>query len=155
MTDQDRCPGTNRHGDQCGHPPGWGTDHDSGPCKFHGGASTGPTSEEGKETSSQNAVSHGAYRKHFTRHLTEDEKEAFEEARRALENPEDAQEVARMAASICLIQFDRTGDERFMRRFESICDKFGIAPTDELQISGSVTVEEEFMNNLRQYHGDE
>jgi len=31
---------------------------------------------------------------------------------------------------MALEQFRRTGDERFLRRFESICDKFEIAPDD-------------------------
>jgi hypothetical protein len=38
MNDDDRCPATNRDGERCGHPAGWGTSNDSGPCKFHGGA---------------------------------------------------------------------------------------------------------------------
>jgi len=47
MNDDDRCPGTNRDGDRCGHPKGWGTDHvGEGYCKHHGGASDGaPTGE--------------------------------------------------------------------------------------------------------------
>jgi len=42
MNDEDRCPGTNRQGERCGHPKGWGTDHvGEGYCKHHGGASDG------------------------------------------------------------------------------------------------------------------
>ena len=37
MSDEN-CPGTNNRGEPCGHDPGWGTDNDSGPCKFHGGS---------------------------------------------------------------------------------------------------------------------
>ena len=37
MSDQ-KCPGTNNRGEPCGNDAGWGTDNDSGPCKFHGGA---------------------------------------------------------------------------------------------------------------------
>lgn len=57
MNDTDRCPGTNRQGEPCGHPAGWGTDTQTGPCKFHGGAAEnqGPPKENG------NAVTHGAY----------------------------------------------------------------------------------------------
>lgn len=51
----DRCPGTNRQGEPCGHPSGWGTDNDSGPCKFHGGATEGGGAPEGN----QNATTHG------------------------------------------------------------------------------------------------
>jgi hypothetical protein len=48
MNDDDRCPGTNRQGERCGHPAGWGTDHvGEGYCKHHGGASDGaPEGEE-------------------------------------------------------------------------------------------------------------
>lgn len=40
--DANRCPGTNRDGERCGHPAGWGTDNDTGPCKFHGGKAGAP-----------------------------------------------------------------------------------------------------------------
>jgi len=47
MTDDDnRCPATNRAGEQCGHPEGWGTDFDEGPCKFHRGTSPDGSSHE-------------------------------------------------------------------------------------------------------------
>lgn len=58
MNDENRCPGTNRNGDPCGHPAGWGTDTDDGPCKFHGGASTG--APEGN----QNAQTHALFADH-------------------------------------------------------------------------------------------
>lgn len=47
MNDENRCPGTNREGERCGHPAGWGTDNDTGPCKFHGGASDGAPENNG------------------------------------------------------------------------------------------------------------
>ena len=71
MNDEDRCPGTNRDGEPCGHPAGWGTDNDSGPCKFHGGASTGAPKNNG------NASKHN---------LTADKRSWFER------QPEDVQE---------------------------------------------------------------
>lgn len=114
------------------------------PCSNHGGSSAvGP--DNGNFTD-------GAFSKWFTDHLTEKEQEAFDDAREMLDSPENAQEVGRSAASICLIQFRRSGDERFLRRFESICDKFGITPADELELSGSVGIEEAFMENLKNYH---
>lgn len=109
----------------CGARAGKGTgDVGEGRCSKHGGASDG--APEGND----NAVTTGAFREHFTSHLTEAEMSAFDEARGLLEEPSGAQEIARTAATICLLQFDRSGDERFMRRFESICDKFSIAPED-------------------------
>lgn len=53
----ERCPGTNRDGEPCGHPAGWGTNNDGGPCKFHGGAATEPSG--GAPERNQNATTHG------------------------------------------------------------------------------------------------
>lgn len=42
-SDSSKCGATNRHGDPCQLPAGWGTPGSGGGrCKFHGGASTGP-----------------------------------------------------------------------------------------------------------------
>jgi len=42
MTDNDTCGATNRDGEPCELPAGWGTDHaGEGRCKHHGGASSG------------------------------------------------------------------------------------------------------------------
>lgn len=69
--------------------------------------------------------------------LTEGEKKRVEKSAEILGTQAGTQEIGRHAASVCLEQFRRTGDERFMRRFESICDKFGIAPADELEVEQS------------------
>jgi len=45
--DSDRCPAENRNGERCGHPAGYGTDNEDGPCKFHGGLSTGAPENNG------------------------------------------------------------------------------------------------------------
>jgi hypothetical protein len=42
-------------------------------------------------------------------------------------------------AAITLEQARRTGDDRFYRRFESICDTFEIAPEDQLNADVSLT----------------
>lgn len=58
------CPATNRHGEPCGHPEGWGTDSDSGPCKHHGGAANpagGAREGAGAPARNTNSVTHGAY----------------------------------------------------------------------------------------------
>lgn len=52
----DTCPATNNRGEPCGHDAGWGTDNDSGPCKFHGGAAENQGAPEGNG----NAIDHGA-----------------------------------------------------------------------------------------------
>ena len=133
--DTDRCPATNRQGEQCGHPAGWGTDNDEGPCKFHGGATEGAGAPEGNT----NAVDTGAWAEDFYEgFLTEAEKKRVRKSAEALGDTQSAQEIAQHAASVCLEQFRRTGDERFMRRYESICDTFAIAPADEVNVDGEL-----------------
>jgi hypothetical protein len=136
--DTDRCPATNRNGDPCGHPAGWGTENDSGPCKFHGGAS------DGAPEGNTNAATVGAWSESFVSDfLREEEIERVRQGADALGEPASAQELARNVAMVCLEQFRRTGDERFLRRYESICDKANIFPDEEIDLSGEVTVREE------------
>ena len=66
--------------------------------------------------------------------LREEEIERVKRGADALGEPETAQELARQVAMVCLEQFRRTGDERFLRRYESICDKANIFPDDELAL---------------------
>lgn len=140
MTDVDTCPATNRQGEPCGLSAGWGTDNDDGPCKFHGGASEG--APEGNDW----AVKHGAYSEKFVQDfLTDQEQAMLDDVQEVLETPEGAQANARMVAAIAQLQFRRTGDERFLRRYESICDTFGIVPADELEISGDVDLSSEIV----------
>ena len=117
-------------GERCGQP----AKGPHGKCRNHGGDT--PTKEEnpnqGAPEGNDNAVKHGAFREHFTSMLNEGEQQAFQDAYQQLGDPDSAQDVARAAASVCLLQFQRSGDERFLRRFEGLCDKFGIAP-DEVQ----------------------
>jgi len=133
----DTCGATKRDGsgDPCGLPAGWGTDYGDGLCKYHGGATR---DKSGAPEGNDNAVDVGAWAEDFYEDfLTKAEKKRVFKSAEALENPQNAKEVARHAASVCLEQFRRTGDERFIRRYESLCDTFGIAPADELQLSGT------------------
>lgn len=73
MNDDDRCPGTNRDGEPCGHPAGWGTPNTTGACKFHGGAEG-----SGAPAGNGNAETHGLTadaEKWFDRHRDEVEDE--------------------------------------------------------------------------------
>lgn len=127
--------GTNGDGEPCGRAAGWGTPDDSGRCRRHRGTSPDGSSHEGNDW----AAKHGAYSKSFVEDfMTDDEIERVEQAQEILETPEGAKADARLMAAICKEQFRRTGDERFMRRYESICDTFGIAPADEIEVSGDV-----------------
>lgn len=112
-------------GEPCQRPAGWGTNNDSGPCKFHGGASGG--APEGND----NAVTVEAWSEDFVQDfLTEAEQGLVDDARDLLADDATAQELGSTAAAIALVQFRRTGDQRFLHRFESICDTFEIAPED-------------------------
>lgn len=128
----------------CDRTAGWGTDSEEGRCRTHGGNGGAP---EGN----QNAVTHGAYRRRAIDSLTEGEQEAFEEVATKLENPESAQEIARNAAAYCLMMGHRSGSDRWFRRYEGICEKFGIAPEDELMVHHE-GLEDAFMANLKEYH---
>lgn len=121
--------------DDCGLAAGWGTEHVGvGACKLHGGNAGAP---EGND----NAVTHGAWRDSFVQnHLREDEIERLKQGEELLGTPETAQEIGRSAAMLALEQYRRSGDDRFLRRFESICDTFEIAPTDELEVSGEMDI---------------
>lgn len=138
-------------GGYCRAWPGKGTDHvGEGRCSKHGGNNSGENGQGGKKDN-DNAATHRAYQKLAIRTLTEGEEKAFEEVAEKLEEPESAQEIARNAASYCLIMGHRSGDERWFRRYEGICDKFGIAPEDELTVHHE-GLEDAFMSNLRNYH---
>lgn len=116
----------------CKRTAGWGTDSDGGRCSSHGGKGGAP---EGND----NAVTVAAYSESFVEDfLREDEIERVKQAQEILGDVDGAQEWGRLAAAIAMEQFRRTGDERFLRRAESICDTFGLAPADELELSGSV-----------------
>lgn len=114
-----------------------------GKCHSHGGSTTtadeNPKQGRGDQEGNDNAVKSGAYREDFIGHLTEGEQEMIEQVYEDLETPEDAQDVARYVASIYLAQFKRSDfDDRFGRRFEAICDKAGIFPADELEMTADV-----------------
>jgi len=75
------CDATNRDGDPCGLPAGWGTDHvGEGRCKLHGGASA--TGEDNP------AFKHGL----FSDHLSEEDREAVD-ALADLDNAEKLEEL--------------------------------------------------------------
>jgi hypothetical protein len=71
-----RCGGKKRRGGLCKSIAGAGTNHPGyGRCKFCGGSSTGPKTQEGREKVAQNSRKHGLYAKY----LTDEEKSTFED----------------------------------------------------------------------------
>ena len=128
MTDTCDYPGTNG---PCGNP----ATGDDGYCWLDSHSDDDVEHESdgrGAPEGNQNAATVGAWSKSFvTDFLREDEIERVRQGVDALGKPESAKELARQVAMVCLEQFRRTGDERFLRRYESICETFSIAPDDD------------------------
>lgn len=119
-----RCNAKTRDGGYCANYPKGDADR----CRMHGADSNGDGAPEGNDW----AAKHGAWSESFmSDFLTEKEQARVQDAVDTLGSPAGAQEQAKVAASICLEQFRRTGDERFMRRYESICETFGVTPDDD------------------------
>jgi hypothetical protein len=112
---------------------------DNGRCFHHGGQ----RQNGGAPEDNDNAATHEAYKELAKKQLSEGEQRAFEEVSSQLDDPDDSREIARHAASYCLLMGHRTGDERWFRRFEGICDTFDLAPEEikhhEVEVDGSVT----------------
>jgi hypothetical protein len=136
-TYDDECGDHGGNNGECGLAAGWGTDFDTGKCKFHRGTSPDGSSHDDNDF----AAKAGAWADDFFEDfLTEEEQRRVKEAVDVLGDEAGAQEVGRFVAMLATEQFRRTGDERFLRRFESICDKFGITPADELSVDGELDV---------------
>lgn len=119
--DTETCPGTNRDGDPCGHPAGWGTDTDSGPCKFHGGAADNRGTKNGN-------WKHGAFSDHLRSDLTDAEENALEEMAEAFDDPEEARAVIADQAAEAWIKYKRSADTRFLREYRQLAETFNLAP---------------------------
>lgn len=123
-----RCNAQTRDGGYCANYPKGDADR----CRMHGADSNG-----GAPEGNTNAATVGAWADDFFEgFLTEAEQKRVKEMADALDDQATAKELGQHVATLALEQFRRTGDERFLRRFESICDKFSIAPADELEVSG-------------------
>jgi len=153
------CGATKRDGsgEECQLPAGWGTDNDSGRCKYHGGA--GGTNADGSSHEGNDyAAKAGAWADDFfDGFLTEEEQRRVKEGVEVLGEDAGAQELGRFAAMLALEQFRRTGDDRFMRRYESICDKAGIFPDErkEVEMTGEGGGPLEVTVNREAYESDE
>lgn len=125
--DTDRCPATNRNGEPCGHPTGWGTDTTEGPCKFHGGA----TDNRGKKNGN---YKHGAFSKYLREDLTDEEVEAIDDVVDRLEDPQEANTVVRELIGDALAKYKRSGDVRFLKEIRQLLGDFNIADaTDHVE----------------------
>ncbi|WP_277543239.1 hypothetical protein [Haloarcula laminariae] len=81
MTDS-KCRATNRNGDPCKLPAGWGTDHTGdGRCKLHGGNAGAPSNNQNAAKHSLNSDPHYYYES-----LSREEKQLIEDFSKAFEN---------------------------------------------------------------------
>jgi hypothetical protein len=121
----DTCDATNRDGDPCGLPAGWGTDHvGEGRCKLHGGASL-----KGEQ---QPQFEHGL----FSDYLSEDDRDAVE----AIDEYDDAEKLdelinwrlARLRRAVRALN-DDAEERTFWDAFSEIVDKTEPVQDDEIK----------------------
>ena len=147
----------------CGAWPGKSTDHvGEGRCSKHGGSGGAPEGNDnaegndgGASEGNDNAAVHGAYSDKFLDGFVgPDGKERILDGYELTDTPEGAKKQARLMANVALEKFRLTGDERFFRRYESLCDKAGIFPNEEVDLNHN-GIETAFMGNLKEYHEDD
>lgn len=116
-----RCNATTNDGGYCANYP----KGDSDRCRMHG-------ADGGAPEGNTNAADTGAWAESFlTDFLREEEIKRVMNASDIIGEPEGAQDLAQKVAVVCLEQFRRTGDQRFLQRYESICDKANLFPDDD------------------------
>lgn len=124
----EKCAATCKDGSPCNAYPVEGSDK----CRMHRGTNSDGSSHEGND----NAVTVAAWAENFvTDFLRDDEIDRVKDFAEIAGEPESAQEAAGYAAGLALEQFRRTGDGRFLRRYESIMDTFNLAPDDEMNLN--------------------
>lgn len=120
----DTCDATNRDGDPCGLPAGWGTDHvGEGRCKLHGGASP-----RGKDNP---AFKHGL----FSDHLSDEDRQTID----ALDEYDDAEKLdelinwrlARLRRAVQALN-DQDDQRSFWDAFETIVNNTDEVGADEI-----------------------
>jgi len=120
-----RCNAQTRDGGYCENYPKGESDR----CRMHG-------ADAGANEGNDNAVTVAAWAEDFvTDFLRDDEIGRVKDFAEIAGEPESAQEAAGYAAGLALEQFRRTGDGRFLRRYESIMDTFNLAPDDEMNLN--------------------
>lgn len=140
--DIERCPGTNRNGEPCGHPAGWGTDHNGeGPCKFHGGAADNRGKKNGN-------YKHGGYSKYLADDMTEAELERAHEVFDDLGDPESAQDVARAIVVDLWTRYNRTKDPRYITEIRQVCDTFSLVLEDVIRHHHKGSVDHEHSHEI-------
>jgi len=122
----ENCGRTNRNGEECELAAGWGTDNNSGPCKFHGGAADNKGENNGN-------YKHGAFSEHLKSDLTDDELAAIEDMVGAFEDPEAARKIIAQQAAEAWLKYKRSADTRFLREYRQLAETFNLAPNEDVQ----------------------
>lgn len=125
---EDECGDHGGNGGECGLAAGWGTDFDSGKCKFHRGTNADGSSHAGND----HAVTHGAFREHFRSDLTDDEREAIDDLVEHLTDISDERAVAAEVAAEALMKYKRSADSRFMREARQWMSEFNLIPNEDV-----------------------
>lgn len=122
------------HGDHdCGLAAGWGTDFETGKCRFHRGTSPDGSSHEGN----QHARKHGAFSEHWRSDLTDAEIESLDALVDYLESIDDERTLAAEVAAEALLKYKRSADSRFLREARQWFGDFNLLPNeDELKMTG-------------------
>lgn len=128
----DTCGATNRNGDPCGLSAGWGTDSDSGRCKFHGGAADNRGKNNGN-------YKHGAFSDHLRSDLTDAELEAIDDMVDAYDDPEEARALIAEQAAEAWLKYKRSADSRFLREYRQLAETFNLAPNEDRKEIEDVT----------------
>jgi hypothetical protein len=133
MTDCGDHGGTNSAGDPCGNPEGWGTDFETGKCRFHRGTSPDGESHEDNDY----ATDHGAFKEHFRSDLTDDEIDAIDALVDALEDITGPRAIAAESAAEALMKYKRSADSRFLREARQWFGDFNLIPnSDDVNLGG-------------------
>lgn len=122
----DNCGRTNRNGEPCELAEGWGTDNDTGPCKFHGGAADNRGKKNGN-------YKHGAFSDHLRSDLTESELDAIDDMVGAFDDPEQARELIAEQAAEAWLKYKRSADTRFLREYRQLAETFNLAPNEDVK----------------------
>lgn len=143
--------GQNRRGQPCKRVEGWGTDFESGKCRNHRGTNEDGSSHEGNE----NAVTHGAFKEHFSSDLTEAEQEAIDDLVDHLTDINDERAIAAEVAAEALMKYKRSADSRFLREARQWFSEFNLIPNEDVfEHTGSGGNPMEVVINRERYQED-
>lgn len=120
--------GTNRKGEPCERIAGWGTDFSEGKCRQHRGTSPDGSSHAGND----HAVTHGAFREHFSQDLTPGEREAIDNLVAHLTGIDDERAIPAQVAAEALMKYKRSTDPRFLREARQWFSEFNLVPNEDV-----------------------